>query len=127
MLGVTADSLYTTIGVLDESGALLGAGMLHNWRKYDIELTWYGERTMSRRVVQEIAKAVGEAGCHRMTIRVPRGHRKTLVSLPRLGFKYEGTQRRLYGPRKSDDAILFGILLSEGQRFLPALEIQKAA
>ena len=126
-LNAQVEGLYTTIGVLDENGALLGGGMLHNWTRYDMELTYYGQDTMSRRVFQKIAEAGEEANCHRMTIRVPRGHRKTLVSLPRLGFKYEGTQRRFYGPRKADDAIAFGILASEWTRFLPKAELRKAA
>ena len=126
-LNAQVEGLYTTIGVLNEDGALLGGGVLHNWTRYDMELTYFGPETMTRRVFHKIAEALEEANCHRLTIRVPRGHRKTLVSLPRLGFKYEGTQRRFYGPRKADDAISFGILSSEWTRFLPRAELRKAA
>lgn len=126
-INAQCEGLYTTIGVLDENGTLLGGGMLHNWTRYDMELTYFGQETMSRRVFQKIAGALEEADCHRLTIRVPRGQRKTLVSLPRLGFKYEGTQRRFYGPRKADDAIAFGILASEWVRYLPRAELRKAA
>lgn len=110
--------LLGCIGVLDDYDELAGVAALHNWTKHDIEVTYYGPGYLSIGLVRFIARAVVDAGCERCTLRVPRRNKRVLRALPKLGFTHEGIQRRLCGPLKADDGILFGMLRSEASRFL---------
>ena len=114
-----AGALYGSLGVLDDYDTLVAAAILHNWTKHDMELTFYGPGFFSVSLARVIADIVFvQAGCGRCTLRVPRRNKRVLRALPRLGWTHEGIQRRLCGPTKADDAILFGLLRSDAGRWL---------
>ena len=124
-LGVLA-----AIGVLDgEAGgqmALVGGAVLHNWSRYDIEMSYFGPMTFSPNMGEAIARAALEAGVQRMTIRIPRRASKIGRFLTAQGWHWEGIQRRLYGPTKADDAIMYGMLAGEGFLIWPVPQEQAA-
>ena len=119
-LGVdTLNRLASAIGVLDEDGVVIGGCVLHNWSRYDMELSYYGPGTMTVGMLKIIAQNVVDAGCHRLTLRCSRRDSKRLVpGYLKLGFRYEGCQERLYGPTREDDAMLYGLVADRAERFL---------
>lgn len=89
---------------------LAGAAVLHNVRRHDIELSMCG--TVTRGMVDVIARAVLAAGVGRLSVRIRRTSflRK---HLPRFGFQFEGVTRHYYGDGRANDALRYGILASE--------------
>lgn len=110
--------IHSAIGVIedreDATSELIGGAVLHNWSKYDIEMSYFGPMTFSPNMGRAIAEAALAAGVQRMTIRIRRSARRLGAHLMAAGWRYEGIQRRLYGPEKADDAILYGMLAGEG-------------
>ncbi len=115
-------SVLAAIGVVDgEAGTmeLVGGAVLHNWSRYDIELSVFGPMTWSPPLGRAVAEAALAAGVQRMTIRIPRRSAKLGRFLTAQGWHWEGIQRRLYGPTKQDDAIMYGMLAGEGFLLYP--------
>lgn len=108
------------VGVIDdETRALIGGAVLHNWSFNDIELSIVGKMT------PELLKAVAMIAFSkvgRITIRVPRSKKQILKAAVKYGFRLEGTIRRLYGPFKRHDGVMFGLLKEEAKRFIKGLE-----
>lgn len=105
------------IGCLDgepDAMRLVGGAVLHNWSKYDIEMSYFGPMSFSPPMGAAIAEAALAAGVQRMTIRIPRRASKLGRFLTDQGWHWEGIQKRLYGPTKADDAIMYGMLAGEG-------------
>jgi RimJ/RimL family protein N-acetyltransferase len=111
------------VGVVNEKQELVGAAILHNWSHNDIELSIVGK--MTRQLIIAAAwLAFSRVG--RITVRVPRRKKRILKAAVKYGFRLEGTIRRLYGPFKRDDGIVFGLLKSEAARFTKGLENVRA-
>jgi len=107
------------IGVTNERGELAGAAILHNWSFNDIELSVVGK--MTKQLIVAVAMiAFSRVG--RITIRIPRRKKRVLKAAVKYGFRLEGTIRRLYGPYKRDDGVVFGLLKSEASRYIKGLE-----
>ncbi len=100
--------IWAAIGLLDAAGTLVGGGVLHNWTRYDIELSYVGRLTAG--MVRALTEAALQAGVIRVTLRTARNN-SVRRSVGKFGFAYEGIQRRLYGPTKADDAIFYGLML----------------
>lgn len=111
---------YYAIGIIDpKTGLLRGAASFHNYNGANIEISYYGPNTFSRDVIRGISDfCINKIKVERLTVSVPRKSKSMLRTLPRFGFKVEGVLRHFYGPYKRDDAIIFGMLASEGRKFL---------
>lgn len=107
------------IGVMNERQELVGAAILHNWSHNDIELSVVGKMT-KQLIIAAAWIAFSRVG--RITVRVPRKKKRIMEAARKYGFHLEGTIRRLYGPYKRDDGIVFGLLKSEAGRFIKGLE-----
>lgn len=118
--------VLSAIGVLDGEGggqmAMVGGAVLHNWSKYDIEMSYFGPMSFSPPMGRAIAEAALAAGVQRMTIRIPRRASRLGRFLQAQGWHWEGIQRRMYGPTKQDDAIMYGMLRGEGFLLYPVPE-----
>jgi RimJ/RimL family protein N-acetyltransferase len=101
--------IYAAIGLLDQSGTLVAGGVLHNWSKYDMELVYFGRLTPA--MVRALVKAAERAEVERVTVRVARRNRRIARGLTKFGFAWEGIQRRLCGPTRADDAIVYGRMM----------------
>lgn len=100
--------VWSAIGLV-RRGELVGGGILHNWSKYDMELSYFGVVTAGMvRALMESAKAAEVA---RVTVRIARRNKRLGRGLEKLGFRWEGIQRRLYGTTKADDALMYGLML----------------
>ena len=117
-MNVNFTEVLGTIGILDGEGVLIGGAVLHNYTRYDVELSYFGKGTLDF----AITKAIGwiafvKGGVERLTLCVPRKRKRLLRALPKIGFHHEGIQRRKFGPNKSDDGILFGMLREEAAKY----------
>lgn len=118
-LGCSFHNVVLAPGVIDDTGLLIGGAVLSDHSRFDVELTYYGPGTVSIRLARLLAKFVFEdLGCERCTMRVPRTNKAMLRGAPKIGFQHEGLARRLYGPGKKNDAVLFGLLREDAGRLL---------
>lgn len=88
-------------GLMDDTTKeLKGAMLLHNYNGNNIELSYYGERTMTPGVIRWLAKTIIYTfNASRLTVMVSKKRRRFIASLQKFGFKLEGVQRCHYGKR----------------------------
>lgn len=96
-------------GIIDNDGHLKGAAIFNDfYAGGNLEFTYIGPGTVTRRIIRQIASyAFIDNKAARLTAKTARGNIVARKLLPRLGFMLEGTQRRYFGPRKSEDALVF--------------------
>lgn len=112
-------NILGTIGVLSDEGLLVGAAVLHDWTRNDVELSYFGKGTLTLGICRAIGWiAFVRGGVQRLTLFIPRRKKRLLRAMSKLGFKHEGIKRRSFGPHKGDDAIMFGMLKSETGKYL---------
>ena len=117
--GKPLQNWYFAIGVLNKNGTLSGAATFHNYNGYNIELAYYGPNTVTTQLFREIGDfCVNKLKVERLSVMIPRKNSSMVRNLPKFGFKLEGIIRHYYGPFKRDDGFLYGILASEGKRYL---------
>lgn len=86
------------LGIID-NGQLVGAVLFTNYNSVDAELSYYGKNTISLGIIRVVAKiALYELRLARCTVIVPKRPSFLLKKLTKFGFRYEGVQRRHYGP-----------------------------
>ena len=86
------------IGIV-EDGKLIGAVLFSSYNSMNAELSYYGKNTVTVGIVRAIAKiALYELRLARCTVIVPKRPSYLLKKLAKFGFRYEGVQRRYYGP-----------------------------
>jgi hypothetical protein len=87
-------------GVVDEEKSLVGAFFFHNFNGVNVELSYYGPKTLSLGIVRSICRIViSEFRASRLTVVTSRRKKHFIKSLVKLGFRIEGVQRRYYGDR----------------------------
>jgi RimJ/RimL family protein N-acetyltransferase len=88
------------IGLVDNEGNLIGGVLFQNWNGPNIELSYYGEKTMTPGIVRAIARvALNEFDVARITALTSKKNRRFIRGLFKLGFRLEGMQRCFYGKR----------------------------
>jgi len=86
------------IGLVDEKGMLIGAIIYHNWNGPNVELSYYGESTMTVGIVRAIARFTLQAfDPARLTVITSKRRKHFMRGLQKLGFRLEGIQRCFYG------------------------------
>jgi RimJ/RimL family protein N-acetyltransferase len=94
------------IGIV-EDGVLKGSIMWHAYRGHDIEISYYGPRTMTLGIARTCAKiAMDHFGVSRVTARTARSNKTMTRSVKKIGFEYEGISHHGYGEQ---DAVMFGL------------------
>jgi hypothetical protein len=89
------------IGII-ENGNLVGAVLFSSYNSMNAELSYYGKSTLSVGIVRVIARfALYELRLARCTVIVPKRPSFLLKKLSKFKFRYEGVQRRQYGPTDS--------------------------
>jgi len=87
------------IGVIDK-GALVGAVLYCNWNGPNVELSYYGQNTLTLGILRSIfAFALTEFDVARITCITSKRNRHFMKSLQKIGFKLEGAQKCYYGKR----------------------------
>lgn len=85
---------------LISNGKLQGAVLFHCYNGSNVELSYYGNATMTSGVVRTIARFIIHTfNPSRLTVLTSKRNKRFIRSFQRLGFKLEGTQQRYYGAR----------------------------
>jgi RimJ/RimL family protein N-acetyltransferase len=86
------------IGICDDKQNLKGAIFLHGYNGNDIQLSYYGEQTLSVGIARSVARFILEQfDPSRLTVIVSKRNKRLIRSCQRFGFRLEGVQRRYYG------------------------------
>ena len=76
--------------------------MFSSYNGVNAELSYYGKNTITVGIIRAVAKiALYELHLARCTVIVPKRPSFLLKKLVKFGFRYEGVQRRQYGPTDS--------------------------
>jgi RimJ/RimL family protein N-acetyltransferase len=90
-----------TIGWIDEQGRIAGAVAFHNYEIHNIDLAVAAARPVTRGVIRAICHYVfAQLECDRITIRMRKSDKRGIRSAHKLGFTFETTLERFYGPEK---------------------------
>src|SRR5258706_2258150 len=85
-------------GIVDPKGNLLGAILFQNFNGVNLELSYYGPRTLSSGIVRIIARtALGHFHAARLTVVTSQRNKRLIRALMKIGFRLEGVQRCFYG------------------------------
>lgn len=77
---------------------LVGGIFFTNWNGFNVELGYYGEKTLTLGVVRMIARySIATFDPSRLSITTSKRNRQLIAALLRMGFKLEGIQRCYYG------------------------------
>lgn len=86
------------LGLVDPEGGLHGVLLFHNYNGSNVELSYYGAKTLTVGILRTLARfIVVTFDPSRLTVVVSKRQRPLLQSLQKLGFKLEGAQRCYYG------------------------------
>jgi RimJ/RimL family protein N-acetyltransferase len=86
------------LGIMNDD-RLVGAILLQNYNGSNIELSYYGPRTLTLGLARSIAKIViAEFDAARATVITSKKNKRLTRALSKFGFKLEGIQRCYYGP-----------------------------
>ena len=92
------------LGVL-EDGKLVGAALFSSYNTMNADLSYYGKNSITPGITKALARiALYELRLARCTVIVPKRPSYLVRKLGSglFGFRYEGVQRRYYGPTNSD-------------------------
>jgi len=86
------------VGIIDDSG-LIGAVLFTSYNSINAEFSYYGKDAFTVGIIRVLAKiALYELKLTRLTVIVPKRPSFLLKKLNKFGFRFEGVQRRYYGP-----------------------------
>ncbi len=86
------------IGIV-EDGQLIGAALFTCFNSVNADFSYYGRMTLTPGIVRGLARiALYELHLSRCTVIVPKRPAYLLKKLHKFGFRYEGVQKRYYGP-----------------------------
>lgn len=92
------------LGII-ENGKIIGAALFSNCNSVNSDFSYYGRGTLTPGIVKALVRiGLYELCLTRCTVIVPKRPAYLLRKLGNglFGFKYEGVQRRFYGPTDSD-------------------------
>ena len=103
--GVVCTKVDLAVGILEDK-ALVGAAFFQAHNGPDIELSYYGPKTVTLGVARGIAKiAIDHFGVSRITVRTTKDN-EMMKNVEKLGFVYEGIRHQAYG---EEDAVMYGL------------------
>lgn len=86
------------IGLLNKQGFVSGGVFLHGYNGSDIQLSYYGYRTVTPGVARTVAQFIMEQfDPARVTVIVSKKNKRLIRSCQRFGCRLEGIQRCYYG------------------------------
>ncbi len=100
----TAVDLAVGVVAIDRSEerqapSLVGAVLFQSYNGTNVEISYYGRRTLSPGIIRAIARiALEHFRAARVTVVTARRNKRLIRALTRLGFALEGHMHRYYGP-----------------------------
>jgi RimJ/RimL family protein N-acetyltransferase len=111
---ITPMPINAAIGIVRKN-RLIGAAIFQNYNGFNVELSYFGPQTFSAGIAKALALYMVERfNIDRLTMRTNRRNASILKMFHRFGFKYEGIQRRYYGP--FGDAAVFVLFREDIER-----------
>ena len=94
------------VGIIDD-GSIVGAALFHSYNGPDVEISYYGPKTMTLGIARACAKmAMDYWGVSRVTARTSRKNKMMTRGIKKIGFEYEGICHKGYG---DEDAVMYGL------------------
>jgi hypothetical protein len=110
---------YVAIGFTRDGTHWHGAAVFNEWNFSNIEITIYGPGCLSPGSIGCAYRYVfNQIKANRLTARTRRSNSLMRRLLPRLGFTYETTLKRYYGPDRKDDAFLFALFPEQAVKWM---------
>jgi hypothetical protein len=112
-----------------ENNQIIGAALFSCYNYYNAELSFYGKNSITRGIVKDLAKiALYELRLARCTVIVPKRPTFLIKKMEKYHFRFEGIQRRYYGPTDSarDTGCRF-VVFREDMLRLAGEKIEKVA
>lgn len=110
---------YVCIGFSKDGKTLCGGAIFNNWNGANIEVSIYGPGALTRRSIAVVCRyAFLQAGASRMSAKTRRSNKRMQALLPRLGFTFEGSQKRFFGPNREDDALLYALFPQAAEKWM---------
>lgn len=111
---------FSAFGIAEADGTMRGAAIFNDYYPNgNIEMTYIGRGTVQRHVLRELAVyAFDRCKALRVTCKTKRGNIIARRLLPRLGFAFEGTQKRYFGPAREDDSLCFVLTRDKAVKWL---------
>jgi hypothetical protein len=118
-LGLTFTPPFVALGILSDDGELKGAAVFNQWNGWQIELSFYGPGCLTRPIIRALfwSYPFEQCGAGRLTASTRRSNKVTRGLLPRLGFTQEACLKRMYGPKRADDAFVFCMMRAQAERW----------
>lgn len=106
-------------GQLNATGELTGGVVWTQfYRGGNIEITVAGHGWQRDFIRACFRYAFMQCECSRITARTRRGNTAARRLLPKLGFKFEFSQKRYFGPDRPDDGLVFVMHRESAQKWL---------
>ncbi len=88
------------IGLVDKHGMVVGGILFQGWNGPNVEMSYYGEQTLTPGVVRSIANfVIATFNPSRGTVNTRKRNKRLIRALLKMGFKLEGVSRRYYGDK----------------------------
>jgi len=87
-----------SVGIVDVDNNLVGAILFGNFNGINVELDYYGEKTVTLGICRAIARiALTEFNAARVSALVSKRKKHLISTMQKVGFRLEGAQRCFYG------------------------------
>ncbi len=97
--GLHPTAVDLAVGVVSPDHTLVGAILFQSFNGTNVEISYYGWRTLSPGIIRAIACiALEHFRAARVTVVTARRNKRLIRALVRLGFALEGHMHRYYGP-----------------------------
>ena len=94
------------VGIIEDD-KIIGSILWQAYRGSDIEISYYGPKTLSLGIARTCAKmAMDYWGVSRVTARTSRKNKMMTRGIKKIGFEYEGICHKGYG---DEDAVMYGL------------------
>jgi RimJ/RimL family protein N-acetyltransferase len=103
----------------DPGGLLHGGVVLSGWNGANIYITIWMPGCLKRNLIRDCYRYVfNQLGCQRMSAHTKRENLVMRKLFPRLGFEFEGMQKRYFGPSRGEDALQFVLTRDNAQKWM---------
>jgi RimJ/RimL family protein N-acetyltransferase len=110
---------YVGIGFTRNGRELCGGALFNNWTGSNIDVSIYGPGAMTRYALGIGCRyAFKQINANRITARTKRSNKTMQRLLPRIGFTFEGSLKRYYGPARMDDALIYALFIEGAEKWM---------
>jgi RimJ/RimL family protein N-acetyltransferase len=113
--GKPFDPPFSAFGVINSDGRLTGGFVFNNFTQTAVELSLAGRGIASRPAWRSVLHYVFvQLGCARLQVHTRRSNKAVASQAPKMGFRFEGVARRMYG---DEDGLCFSLTVDDLPKF----------